>query len=257
MSGVGFPVHEMHGGDIPYESPLLRSPSSNDSLTTAYAQDETNGSDLELSDDTFATKVATELRIHDQREEEERAEARPLLIPRPRRGTANGVDEKGVNVSHDDLGCEHTIDILSLPRDVRTGHALAALARRASRRTGNDRGFPGAPLPPCTGASTVSYRSERHHGEHDGSISAERAPRGSKRDDDRRSFAARVPRRSLPRLSSCGTLVGTLPLFFGYRYSPVVAVELLLPTFVVVLFCNVCMAVRMLCCLRGRRASRV
>ncbi|KAI0260656.1 hypothetical protein BC834DRAFT_808164, partial [Gloeopeniophorella convolvens] len=84
----------LHRGDIPYESPLLRSPSPNDSLTTAYNQDDTNGSDLELSDDTFSTKVITNLRIHEKHEEEERAEARPLLMPRPRRGTGSSVDEK-------------------------------------------------------------------------------------------------------------------------------------------------------------------
>jgi hypothetical protein len=85
MSG---PTHELQRGDVPYEAPFIRSASPNDSLTTAYGPDETNLSDVELSDDTFSKKVLAGLRIHEKREEEEYAETRPLLMPRPRRGAA-------------------------------------------------------------------------------------------------------------------------------------------------------------------------
>ncbi|KAH8992560.1 hypothetical protein EDB86DRAFT_2806150 [Lactarius hatsudake] len=83
MSGAAHPTHELHRGDVPYEAPFVRSASPNDSLTTAYGADETNLSDVELSEDLFSTKVLGELRIHEKREEEERAETRPLLMPRP------------------------------------------------------------------------------------------------------------------------------------------------------------------------------
>ena len=95
MSGAAHPTHELHRGDIPYEAPFVRSASPNDSLTTAYGADETSLSDLELSEDSFSTKVLDEVRIHEKREEEERAETRPLIMPRPRRGSASNGDEKG------------------------------------------------------------------------------------------------------------------------------------------------------------------
>jgi hypothetical protein len=108
MSGAAHPTHELHRGDIPYEAPFVRSASPNDSLTTAYGADETSLSDVELSEDSFSTKVLGELRIHEKREEEERAETRPLMMPRPRRGSASNGDEKGVDnpprpyaISHD------------------------------------------------------------------------------------------------------------------------------------------------------------
>ncbi|KAH8984435.1 hypothetical protein EDB92DRAFT_1758667, partial [Lactarius akahatsu] len=94
MSGAAHPTHELHRGDVPYEAPFVRSASPNDSLTTAYGADETSLSDVELSEDLFSAKVLGELRIHEKREEEERAETRPLLMPRPRRGAASNGDEK-------------------------------------------------------------------------------------------------------------------------------------------------------------------
>jgi len=97
MSGVAHPTHELHRGDIPYEPPFVRSASPNDSLTTAYGADETSLSDLELSEDSFSNKVLGELRIYEKREEEEHAETRPLVMPRPRRGAASNGDEKGVD----------------------------------------------------------------------------------------------------------------------------------------------------------------
>ncbi|KAI9452779.1 hypothetical protein BJY52DRAFT_1402283 [Lactarius psammicola] len=96
MSGAAHPTHELHRGDIPYEAPFVRSASPNDSLTTAYGADETSLSDTELSEDSFSTKVLGELRIHEKREEEERAETRPLIMPRPRRGAAFNGDEKAM-----------------------------------------------------------------------------------------------------------------------------------------------------------------
>ncbi|KAI0291219.1 hypothetical protein B0F90DRAFT_1608773, partial [Multifurca ochricompacta] len=89
-------THELHRGDIPYEAPSVRSVSPNDSLTTAYGPDETNLSDRELSEDAFANKALADLRIYEKREEEERAETRPLIMPRPRRGATNSVDEKAM-----------------------------------------------------------------------------------------------------------------------------------------------------------------
>ncbi|KAI0286541.1 hypothetical protein BC826DRAFT_1047924 [Russula brevipes] len=86
MSGAANSTHEVHRGDIPYQAPFARSASPNDSLTTAYGADETNLSDVELSEDAFSNKVLAGLRIYEKREEEERAEARPLVMPRPRRG---------------------------------------------------------------------------------------------------------------------------------------------------------------------------
>ncbi|KAI9509468.1 hypothetical protein F5148DRAFT_1187580 [Russula earlei] len=86
MSGTANPSHEVHRGDIPYQAPFARSASPNDSLTTAYGTDDTNLSDAELSEDAFSHKVLTGLRIYEKREEEERAEVRPLIMPRPRRG---------------------------------------------------------------------------------------------------------------------------------------------------------------------------
>lgn len=94
MSGAAHPTHELHRGDVPYEAPFVRSASPNDSLTTTYGADETSLSDVELSEDLFSTKVLGELRLHEKREEEERAETRPLLMPRPRRGAASNGDEK-------------------------------------------------------------------------------------------------------------------------------------------------------------------
>ncbi|KAI0276795.1 hypothetical protein BGY98DRAFT_983824 [Russula aff. rugulosa BPL654] len=91
MSGTANPTHEVHRGDVPYQAPFTRSTSPNDSLTTAYGADETSLSDAELSEDAFSNKVLTGLRIHEKREEEERAEARPLIMPRVRRGTTTSV----------------------------------------------------------------------------------------------------------------------------------------------------------------------
>lgn len=87
MSGTANPTHEVHRGDIPYQAPFTRSASPNDSLTTAYGADETSLSDAELSEDAFSDKVLASLHIYEKREEEERAEARPLIMPRVRRGT--------------------------------------------------------------------------------------------------------------------------------------------------------------------------
>ena len=87
MSGAAHPTHELHRGDVPYEAPFVRSASPNDSLTTAYGADETNLSDVELSEEAFSKKVLAGLRIHEKREEEEQAETRPLVMPRARRGT--------------------------------------------------------------------------------------------------------------------------------------------------------------------------
>ena len=93
------PTHEVHRGDVPYQAPFTRSTSPNDSLTTTYGADETSLSDAELSEDAFSNKVLAGLHIYEKREEEERAEARPLIMPRARRGattTANApTEEKG------------------------------------------------------------------------------------------------------------------------------------------------------------------
>lgn len=93
------PTHEVHRGDIPYQPPFERSASPNDSLTTAYGPDDTNQSDAELSEDGFSNKVLAGLRVSEKREEEERAEARPLIMPRARRGSTTVVnaqtEEKG------------------------------------------------------------------------------------------------------------------------------------------------------------------
>jgi hypothetical protein len=101
MSGAANSTHEVHRGDIPYQPPFARSASPNDSLTTAYGADETNPSDTELSEDAFSNKVLAGLRIFEKREEEERAEARPLIMPRVRRGsTSTGsaqTEEKGAD----------------------------------------------------------------------------------------------------------------------------------------------------------------
>lgn len=99
MSGTANPTHEVHRGDIPYQPPFERSASPNDSLTTAYGPDETNQSDAELPEDAFSNKVLAGLRVSEKREEEERAETRPLIMPRARRGTTSAVnpqtEEKG------------------------------------------------------------------------------------------------------------------------------------------------------------------
>ena len=99
MSGAANPTHEVHSGDIPYQTPFTGSASSDDSLITAYGVDETTLSDTELSEGAFSNKVLADLRICEKREEEERAEARPLIMPRPRRGTTTTVnaqaEEKG------------------------------------------------------------------------------------------------------------------------------------------------------------------
>jgi hypothetical protein len=102
MSGAANPTHEVHRGDVPYQAPFTRSTSPNDSLTTAYGADETSLSDAELSEDAFSNKVLAGLRIHEKREEEDRAEARPLVMPRVRRGGATTtvgaqMEEKGVD----------------------------------------------------------------------------------------------------------------------------------------------------------------
>ncbi|KAH9997419.1 hypothetical protein BJV74DRAFT_261172 [Russula compacta] len=89
MSGAANPTHEVHRGDIPYQAPFARSASPNDSLTTAYGADETNLSDKDLSEDAFSDKVLADLHIYEKREEEERAEVRPLIMPRIRRGATN------------------------------------------------------------------------------------------------------------------------------------------------------------------------
>jgi hypothetical protein len=86
MSGAAHPTHELHRGDVPYEAPFVRSASPNDSLTTAYGADETNLSDVELSEEAFSKKVLAGLRIHEKREEEVHAETRLVVMPRPRRG---------------------------------------------------------------------------------------------------------------------------------------------------------------------------
>jgi hypothetical protein len=105
MSGAANPTHEVHRGDVPYQAPFTRSTSPNDSLTTAYGADETSLSDAELSEDAFSNKVITGLRIHEKREEEERAEARPLIMPRARRGATTTVsaqtEEKGGTIPCD------------------------------------------------------------------------------------------------------------------------------------------------------------
>ena len=99
MSGTANPTHEVHRGDIPYQAPFTRSASPNDSLTTVYGADETNLSDAELSEEAFSNKVLAGLHIHEKRAEEERAEARPLIMPRARRGVTTNVsaqiEEKG------------------------------------------------------------------------------------------------------------------------------------------------------------------
>jgi hypothetical protein len=108
MSGAANPTHEVHRGDIPYQPPFERSASPNDSLTTAYGADETNQSDAELSEDAFSEKMLAGLRICEKREEEERAEARPLIMPRVRRGTTTAVnaqtEEKGAWLKQRDGG---------------------------------------------------------------------------------------------------------------------------------------------------------
>jgi len=93
MSSAANPTHEVHRGDIPYQAPFARSASPNDSLTTTYEADDTNLSDAELSDDAFSIKVLNNLRIYEKRDEEERAEARPLIMPRLRRGSTSGQTE--------------------------------------------------------------------------------------------------------------------------------------------------------------------
>jgi IS5 family transposase len=113
MSGTANPTHEVHRGDVPYQAPFTRSTSPNDSLTTAYGADETSLSDAELSEDAFSNKVLAGLRIHEKREEEERAEARPLIMPRARRGATTTVsaqtEEKGGTIR-----CDNTSDKLNL-----------------------------------------------------------------------------------------------------------------------------------------------
>jgi hypothetical protein len=103
MSGVANATHEVHRGDVPYQTPFTRSASPNDSLTTAYGADETSLSDAELSEDAFSNKVLAGLCIYEKREEEERAEARPLIMPRARRGATTTVggqtEEKGGMIS--------------------------------------------------------------------------------------------------------------------------------------------------------------
>ena len=99
MSGAANPTHEVHRGDVPYQAPFTRTTSPSGSITTAYGADETSLSDAELSEDAFSKKVLASLRINEKREEEERAEARPLIMPRARRGANTTVsvqtDEKG------------------------------------------------------------------------------------------------------------------------------------------------------------------
>jgi hypothetical protein len=95
MSSAANQTHEVHRGDIPYQAPFARSASPNDSLTTAYEADDTNVSDAELSDDAFSNKVLDSLRIYKKREEEERAEVRPLIMPRPRHGSGQTEPDEG------------------------------------------------------------------------------------------------------------------------------------------------------------------
>jgi hypothetical protein len=115
MSGTANPTHEIHRGDIPYQAPFTRSTSPNDSLATAYGADETSLSDAELSEDAFSNKVLASLRIHEKREEEERAEVRPLIMPRVRRGTTTigsaQTEEKGGTIPCD---CNSASDMLNL-----------------------------------------------------------------------------------------------------------------------------------------------
>ncbi|TFY83272.1 hypothetical protein EWM64_g741 [Hericium alpestre] len=77
-------THHVHPGDLPYSTPVLRSASPSGSINTEYGPDETSQADLELTPEEFAHKIEADLRIHEQREQEIRAESKPLLMPKPK-----------------------------------------------------------------------------------------------------------------------------------------------------------------------------
>ncbi|TFY60464.1 hypothetical protein EVG20_g7403, partial [Dentipellis fragilis] len=77
-------AHFAHPGDLPYAPPVLRAASPSGSINTEYGPDETSLSDMELSPGEFEGKIEAALRLHEQREQEVVAEAKPVLIPKPK-----------------------------------------------------------------------------------------------------------------------------------------------------------------------------
>jgi hypothetical protein len=75
--------------DLPYDDPVLRANSPDESLSTEYNPDETTQAEKELSTAEFARRVETTHRFHVAREAELFAEQSPLLPP------LNQGDEKG------------------------------------------------------------------------------------------------------------------------------------------------------------------
>lgn len=77
-------TQHVHPGDLPYATPVLRTASPSGSINTEYGPDETSISDQDLSPEEFDRKVQKQLGLHEQREQEFRAQASPLLWPKPR-----------------------------------------------------------------------------------------------------------------------------------------------------------------------------
>jgi len=78
--------------DLPYDDPVLRANSPDESLSTEYGPDETTQAEKELSTAEYARRVETTHRFHVAREVELFAEQSPLLPP------LNQGDEKGEKV---------------------------------------------------------------------------------------------------------------------------------------------------------------
>ncbi|KAI0059454.1 hypothetical protein BV25DRAFT_1901587 [Artomyces pyxidatus] len=76
------PTHHVHPGDLPYSTPVLRSASPSESVTTDYGPDQTTPADAALSPEEFERKIESQLRLNFQRDAELRAEAQPLIMPR-------------------------------------------------------------------------------------------------------------------------------------------------------------------------------
>ncbi|KAA1475564.1 hypothetical protein DENSPDRAFT_805940 [Dentipellis sp. KUC8613] len=77
-------THFAHPGDLPYAPPVLRAASPSGSINTEYGPDETSLSDMELSPGEFEGKIEAALRLHEQRDQEVVAVAKPVLIPKPK-----------------------------------------------------------------------------------------------------------------------------------------------------------------------------
>jgi hypothetical protein len=78
--------------DLPYDDPVLRSNSPNDSLSTEHGPDETTQVEKEHSTAEFTCRVESTHRFHVAREAELVAEQPPLLPPL---NQGDGKDEKG------------------------------------------------------------------------------------------------------------------------------------------------------------------